>query len=182
MRKLGYQAQIERKRRTTTIIASIVMLLILVVSTAGYALLYNPSPPSQSTSEEYSITQVNGQWRVVLSGNEFYLLNSPQQVSDIPIEISSTINLFNSKTLYIDSQNPTIFNEIASNLGKFSSRVQEVCLGECERDLPEKDCSENLIVYIETEQNKVYQENNCIFIEGDIKSADALIYKLLGIN
>src|SRR3989344_1756426 len=80
-----------------------------------------------------------------------------------------------------DSQeNQEATNEIASTLGIYSQRIQLVCYGSCEQDLPEKDCSEEIIVFKDSQENKVYQEENCIFIEGDIKAVDAFLYKILG--
>ena len=74
------------------------------------------------------------------------------------------------------------FSGITNNLGRYASRIQEACYGECERDFPEKDCSENLIVFKEMEERKIYQEEKCIFIEGDLLSVDAFLYKIMGFS
>ena len=54
--------------------------------------------------------------------------------------------------------------EIAYNLGKFASKVQNACYGQCNEDLPEKTCTDNLIVISYSNTSKVYQQDNCIFI------------------
>ena len=100
--------------------------------------------------------------------------------AEIPLEISMKINDFSGKTLYIDSENLAVNGEILNNLGKYSYRIQEACYGECERNLPEKSCEDNFIVFRESEERNVYQEENCIFIDGDLSSVDAFLYKILG--
>ena len=54
---------------------------------------------------------------------------------------------------------------------------------ESDRNLPEKECNGdyNFIVIRESEIEKVYSEDNCIFIDGDIKSIDAFIYNIFEI-
>jgi hypothetical protein len=68
------------------------------------------------------------------------------------------------------------------NLARYASRFQEACYGECEKDLPEKDCSEKLIVFRESEVKKVYEEGSCVIIEGDMVAVDAFLYRVLGIS
>ena len=62
----------------------------------------------------------------------------------------------------------------------YSYRIQDACYGECERDLPEKSCEEKIIVFRESQEKQIYQEGNCIFIDGDLSSVDAFLYKILG--
>jgi len=98
-------------------------------------------------------------------------------IENIPVDISLTPESYLGGNIYIESDNQGILQELASTIGSFS-RLQEACYGKCEENLPEKTCDDNLIVWKESAENKVYQENNCVFIEGDISAADAFIYKL----
>ena len=106
------------------------------------------------------------------------LLSTYIGIENIPVEISSTPESFIGKKLYISAKNQGVLQELASTIGTFASGMQEACYGKCEENLPEKDCTENLIVWKESAENKVYQQDSCIFIEGDITAADAFIYKL----
>ena len=76
------------------------------------------------------------------------------------------------------SGNSQGLNQALGFLGPFVSRIQEACYGPCEEDLPEKSCEDNLIVVKESEESKIYQEENCIFIEGGTGAIDAFFYRL----
>jgi hypothetical protein len=90
--------------------------------------------------------------------------------------------------------NKAASNEIINNLKGIFSRYQEACLvGGCDyddvnetgnKDLPEKTCSDNLIVFDEIEnETRVWQENNCVYISGNyILGADAFLYNVFGIK
>jgi hypothetical protein len=176
MRKIGTEKEIERKKKRNTIIISIFMLGVLIVGTVGYGLVYN-----QGNSD-------NGQQNTVADnavsiGNQlFYLSHSRTEVAEIPVTISKNIESYSNLPLYISSSNQGVIIELASTIGRYSWRVQEACFGSCEQDLPEKTCTDNLIIWEESEFNNVYQEQNCIFIEGDTRAVDAFIYNILDTN
>lgn len=177
MRKIGSDKEIERKRKTGAFIISLFLLGILVVATFGYAFLYSPS------SAENTPVVPEGKFAAELDGQTFYLSNSESAVEEIPVEISSTIDSFVNVPLYFDVKNQLILSELLPIFQRYSSKIQPACYGECEENLPEKNCdSENLIVWRESSENKVSQEGNCIFIDGDLKSADAFIYSLIPEN
>jgi len=91
------------------------------------------------------------------------------------------LNDYAGLPLYIDSDVDSVSSEVVLTLGRFASRVQGACYGECETDLPEKDCSENLIIIRDSLENRVYQEEKCVFIEGDVATADAFLFRVLGL-
>lgn len=166
MRKIGSEKEIEKKRKSTMIGISLFMLGLLVLSTVGYGLIYSGSSGS---------VQENQNQEQALS------LSYPQEaVREIPVDVSFTLNNYAGKTVYIASQNQQVKTEIAYNLGKHVARIQEACYGSCSEDLPEKSCSDSLIVWQDNAENKVYQEENCVFIQGDIRAVDAFLYKILG--
>lgn len=173
MRRLETKIESEKKRKRTITTLSIIMLSIMVLSTLGYSFLSNTETPSD---EENIIETGNSQ--INYGGQTFYLINSREETKDIGINTNILPQAYFGKTLYIVSDNQGIFQEIASTIGLFSSRVQEACHGPCERNLPEKNCTDNLIIWKESQENKVSQEDNCVFIEGDLRTVDAFIYKL----
>ena len=178
MRKILSQIELEKKRKRNTAILSIFMLVLLLVSTLSYAVFSNPSA---STNEEAQQTQqtklptdkISFQYQ----GIGINLISTYMSIENIPVDISLTPESYLGGNIYIESDNQGILQELASTIGSFS-RLQEACYGKCEENLPEKTCDDNLIVWKESAENKVYQENNCVFIEGDISAADAFIYKL----
>jgi|SRR3989338_1580058 len=158
-------------------IISFFMLLILVGSIAGFAFLSNPDDNAQANNGK-KVQNIGNQWAVNFNGDNIILNNGPDDVKNVSMSIVSDLNSFYGKDLYISSNNTGVTSEIASTLGRYVSKVQRACYLKCEEDLPEKDCTENLIVYVENKENRVYQEDNCIFIEGDLRATDAFLYKI----
>lgn len=162
------------------------MLLILVASTAGYAFFSSPTQdnPTTKTTEGDIVFQGN-QWIVTHNGRNFYFANSPESetIRQIPVETSVQLTNYFGKTLYIDSENSAVLQEIGLAFQGYAQKIQEACYGSCpDRDIPEKTCEDNMIVWKDSIENKVYQEENCIFIEGDMEAVDAFLFKILGIN
>ena len=158
MRKIQSPEETAKKKKRNNMIIGLFMLAVLVLGTVGYG-FSGFSDSAQNTEDSQENQEPN-------------LRNSLDSVKTIPVTLNKTPNDFIGKTLYIASENQEATNEIASTLGIYSQRI--------EQDLPEKDCSEEIIVFKDSPENKVYQEENCIFIEGDIKAVDAFLYKILG--
>jgi len=136
---------------------------------------------SDPAIQEEGIVQIGGNWVVTFEGQSFNIKNPPEAVVDISVESSIAIENYIGQILYMDTKdNGEIEREVFSLLGRYVTRAPRACHGPCEEDLPEKDCSQNIIIWEESTTNKVYQEQNCIFIEGDVMAVDAFIYYLMG--
>ena len=182
-----------KKDRNYKGIISLGILFLLLVSSLGYAFLTKEQGVDDSADlndgqiklEEKKPVQIGGRWAFSYYGLPIYLTNSPQEVKGIEVELNNlTINDFNSKNLYISSDSDISLQEILINVGQFSPKVQEACYGECDRNLHEKKCDEdyNFIVIRESETEKVYTDENCIFIDGGINSIDAFMYKIFEVG
>jgi hypothetical protein len=185
MRKIGSEQEDDRKKKRNVLYISGFMLLILVGGTVGYGFLSGSSNSISGTDSELTegeVTQVGNQWTVRIGSQFFYFSNSPESIQEVQVDISNNLNSYVGTTLYIVSENDAILSQLGSLLSGYAARVQEACHGPCEENLPEKECSDNLIVWIDSLENKVYQEDNCIFIEGDTRAVDAFIYRMIGIN
>src|SRR3989344_1258835 len=169
MRKLGTDKQIEKKRKSSALI-SVFFLAILVFGTVGYAFL---SGPDKSTKQEPQTTTPEGKWAISFEGQTFYLTNPTEDTKDVEVSATNTLNNYVNAQVYIASNNDAVNSELAEVLAKYTSKMQKACYGKCEEDLPEKDCTANLIIWKDSTENKVYQEQNCVFIEGDLKAVDA---------
>ncbi len=184
MRKIGSEKTADEKRKRNTLVLSIFILVILVGGTVGYAFISNPS---SGISSGDSTGNANGyllgnRWVMIVDGIEMSFAHPPESVLDVPVEATISTTTYKGLSLYIDSDNNAINSEIASVLGYYVSRIQRACYGPCEEDFPEKDCSENIIIWEDSPENKVYHEDNCVFIEGDLRAVDAFLYRTLGIN
>lgn len=177
MRKLQTKEEIEKKRKLNNIILSTLMLLILLLSTLGFAFLSNPfSSNNENNPQQDSFP--SDRISFVYQGTPINLLSTYDEIENITINITKRPQDYSGKTLYINSENQGALQELAINLQKFSSNIQQACYGSCEENLPEKNCTDELIIFNESLENKVYQQDNCIFIDGDIGAVDSFLFKL----
>ncbi len=186
MRGIETQEEIKKKERRRARFFSIFMLLILVGSTIGFAFFYSPTGQNQKSNqgnanqEDEEFFQSGNAWNVNIGGEIFSFANKPSEVRDIEVETSFVIGDYTNRPLYIDASEAA-YIEIGSTLGRYSERTQKACYDSCNNsELPEKNCTENLIILESSQENKVYQNDRCIFIEGDIKAVDAFLFKTLG--
>jgi hypothetical protein len=182
MRKINSAGDIESRRKRNTLILSIFMLAILVGGTAGYAFITSSRGNDQANIDAGGARQIGNRWVVSVEGIDISFANSPESVQDIPVNTLATVENYRGSSIYIVSDSSAVNAEIATTLGTYASRVQKACYGPCEEDLPEKDCSENLIIWKDGQDNHVYQEDGCVFIEGDLRAVDAFLFKTLGIQ
>ncbi|MAG28235.1 hypothetical protein CMI47_22145 [Candidatus Pacearchaeota archaeon] len=185
MRRLGSEAEIERRRKRNVLAVSLVMLFLLVMSSVGFAFLSGPGQDgtnADAVGNADGIYNVGNKWALDVGENQrVYFLNSPEEVLDIETESYFTLQDYHGQDVYIVSENSEATQEIAGVLGLYVTRMQEACYGTCEADLPEKTCDDNLIIFNEAEEDMIYQEDNCVFIDGDLKAVDAFLYKILGV-
>ena len=179
MRRILSSEEMEKKKKRNKTILSLLMLGIMILSTAGFAFIYTPEDNSQQIPPE-GLVDVGGQWAAVVNEQAFYFSSSPDVTSSVQVDTQVTLSNYAGKNLFVDSTSQEVTTEILSTLGRFASRAQEACYGACERDLPEKDCTENLIIWKESAERKIYQQDNCVFIEGDLTAVDAFLYKVFG--
>ena len=173
----------EKKRRKNVAILSGVMLAILVLGTAGYAFLSSTVQTEQDQGTQITeVTNLGNQWAVPINNQVFYFKNSPEQVKDIPLDITTNVATYANTILAIDSTNNAVTAEIESTLGRYATRVQEVCVGACERNLPEKNCSQPIIIWRDAVEQRVYQDESCVVIEGDMRAVDRFLYAILNVN
>jgi len=181
MQRIKTAEEVEKKQRVIKLVAGSVLIFLMVFSTAGFA-LNGIGGNSDSPEDSEEIYFDGNYWIYSFGSQQFYFENKLEDTSEVSVQITARINDFSQQILYLDSENVGATSEISNNLGRYSSRVQEACYGECERDVPERDCSENLVVFKEGNERKVTQKDKCIFIEGDLASVDAFLYKVLGLS
>ncbi len=183
MRRIISPEEAEKKRKKNVAILSAVMLVILVIGTAGYAFLSSTAQTQQDQETQIKVpTNLGNQWAVPINNQIFYFKNSPEQVKDIPLSITTNAATYANTILSIDSTNNAIISEIESTLGRYATRVQQVCAGACERNLPEKNCSQPIIIWKDAVEQRVYQNESCVIIEGDMRAVDRFLYHILNVN
>ncbi len=182
MREIGTLGTQQEKSKNTARNFTIFLLALLILSSLGYAFLSNPDTTSDiPVNGETGVRQVGDRWVFGQAGREISLLFSPAETADIPVGILNGLESYVGVPLFLDITNPGISNEIGAPMQLYASRIQGACYGACESDLPEKNCSENLVVWRNSNTSSVRQEERCVFIEGDLRAADAYIYTLFNI-
>lgn len=191
MRRIQTQAEIDKKAKRNHIVIGLVMISILVLSSLGFALISSDRDDDEKNSEinelGYNFFNDNGIWVTNLNGEFFTFKYLPSEVLDVEMNLSTNLGYYSEKPLYFVNTNYEEKSEILNNIDRYILRYQDACINseDCEGDIPLKDCSNNLIIFEEIEENKtsVYQDRNCVYIVGDkMKGTDAFLYNVLGIN
>lgn len=188
MNRIMTKEDIEKKEKRNKLILGIVLVALMLFSTAGYALF--SSEKTGTIKVQYKgidfIYGEDGYWHFFINNVEFATQHNPLETENITSSLTARLESFSNQNLYFtyDSERYAT-EELARNIGRLSSRVQYVCLGECEQDLPVKNCTENIILVQDSNQTLIKQEDNCIYIlsntENSVRAADKLIFDLLGI-
>src|SRR3989344_947428 len=185
MRRILSLDEIAEKEKKRKRISGIVIIALLVLSSLGFALssVGNGGNGNSDLKEGFSY---NGQNWVYTSGSQkYYFINHPDEINTSLEGMTMSLADFASKQIYIDSELAGGLHEVYNNLGVYAEKIKEVCYGSCDRDLPEKECSagaEPLIIIRENETESFVEKDNCLFINGNMKTVDAFLYKVLGIN
>jgi hypothetical protein len=184
IRKIESAEESERKRKRNTLILSILMIAILLFSTAGY---FSMRDNEDTTNSNKNVENIGDSWILKYGDQSLRLSNSPESAENVSILMFKNLESYYGKTVYVAYENEVQFYEVASTLGRYTERMQPACYGKCEKDFPEKTCNDTMIVIKnlnETEpgKSKIYEEDNCLFIEGNLVAVDAFIYKIFGVN
>lgn len=180
MRKIMTPEEQKEREQKRVRILGLFMLLIMLGSTAGFAFIsYQQDAPIESSE---TLQDTGNGWILRWNDQTFSLRASPSAVADIPVESTFSVEEYSGKVLYVAADSDAVTSEIASTLGRYASRVQPACYGQCERDLPEVNCNSTLIVWESADEGKVYRQDQCVIIKGDIRAVDAFIYRTLGVQ
>jgi len=183
MRRILTHEELEKKQKIRNIIISIILLGIMLFSTIGFAFVYYESDSSTNGQTNSKVQNLGDRWTADYNGQQLMFSSSPESVNATKLFFLIDLSQYYGKTLYIDSESEPIYNEIAANIGPYTQRVQYACYDDCDNSpYVQKNCSDNLIVYRQKNENKVYQNNTCLFIEGDIRAVDAFLYRIFGLS
>lgn len=184
MKKLQTKVDLERKQKKNQLILGIVLISLLTLSTAGYSIMNNVSEQNSVITERgIDFYFQNGLWLTDFTDYQFGFQYLPSEVENIEMSTNLTLGDYQGQPLYFANSNQGT-TEILNNIGRFALRYQEACIDDqgCEGNLPIKDCTNNVFIFEPSNETRVAQEGNCIYIYGDsVKGADAFLYEILGI-
>ncbi len=189
MRQIGKVEDPEKSKKRNVMFMALFMLFTLVLSTVGFAFYYNDNANSDASVNpiagdgvELTIQQQGNKWAVPFRGQYLYFAYHPNVSIGLDINIDKDVSDYYGQNLFVDYKKEYIYSEVLETLGRYVLETNKACYGPCAENIPEKTCENNIIVFNESKVEKVYQKENCIFIEGDLRTVDAVLYKLLSIN
>ena len=178
MRKIKIKTAQNNLRKNVAII----FLVLLTFSTVGYSIVNSFSNPSNKESNPEGFEREGNYWATEFANQKYYFSYLPSQLENITIEGNFSLNDYYSVPLYFTKDGERVL-EILNNLQRYVEKSQMACLGNCNENLPIKNCSmDNLIIFQEG-INSVRKINNCVYLSGDqLKTADKFLYEVLKIN
>jgi len=199
IKKIETKGVQEKKRRTRNFLIGMVLVLIMVFSTAGYAIdvaISNQGQKAQTV--KYNGIQfnkdANGFWDFQYNGQKFITTYNPLELNGTKATTGLTLATYKGQVLYYEyNQSQDGAREVLTNLWDLNQiplRTMRACLSDdCPVDAPVKSCTNDHIISFRTpignEAERVYKEDNCVFIvakdNNQVKYSDAFLYGLLGI-
>ncbi|MBM3233501.1 hypothetical protein FJZ19_00230 [Candidatus Pacearchaeota archaeon] len=184
IRKIENKEETEKKRERRNKIIVIIFGIILLLSSAGYAFFgwEKTTAEGKVSMNGLTFTRQGDVWTTEISSYKFYFRYLPNETEEV--KINKRLQDYIKNPLYLTGSSAAD-EEIARNLAQFAERINLACYMEnCTENLPEKNCSSNMIIIKEKPDFKksVYtEEDNCVFIfsNNTIKAADSFIYRIL---
>lgn len=188
IRKIKSQEEIDKKNKRNQRIIVLVMIFLIGFSSLGYAIMSREDNSSDINSVQYGgleFVNSNDFWTTNINGKVFYFKNLPEDIKNISIEGNYSIQEYSGNVLYfvnLNAKSSTVVYALQDSV----LRMQEACIEgtSCtNKDLPIKNCLDNnIIIFKESITNKVFRQEKCVFIEGDLFSgSDRFVYRLLNI-
>lgn len=192
MKKIITKGEQDKITYRNQIIIGLVLILLMVFSTLGYALTGrgdNEGIKKISYKGIDFIQEDSEYWSFNMQDYGFMTRYNPTETENIFFFDYLNLQDYSNKPLYFVGTGEPVY-EISRNLNPFVLRMQEACLNEenCSENLPLKNCSDNVIVIrepLKNENNKIYQENNCVFIIAELENqtmySDVFLFRVLGL-
>ena len=185
MRKILSLGEIAEKERKRKRLGGIVIIALLVLSSLGFALSSVGNGGNNNNQLEDGFSYNGQNWIYTVGAQKYYFTNHPDEINTSLVGLTMGLSDFAGKQVYIDSELIGGLQEIYNSLGAYTGRISEACYGSCERDLPERECSvgaEPFIIIQENETESFVEKYNCLFISGNLKTVDAFLYNVMGID
>lgn len=185
IKKIRMQEEKTKKQRKNQIIIGVVLVALMVFSTAGYSFMNKEdgqNGENEVIENGFSFIRSGEVWKLSLSSQDFYFTYLPSEVKNVSMLGNFSFDRYAGKSVYFVNES-IAYPEIVNNLGRYLLKFQGACLNSNCGDLPIKTCGDNLIVFSDVNESKVWEEGNCTFISGDhLKASDAFLYKIMGIQ
>jgi len=192
IKRIESKKELAKKQKRNRFLLAGFLTIILVGSLFGILTQsFGESASEKKTFYNgYEFSYENGYYLLEAGENVFYFSYAPNESMKTTADVFLTKTLLNysNQVVYVAFDNYDAYAEIAQNFGPFVSRIQGACVeGVCfDETLPAKTCEENVIVIKQSNQNRIYEKENCVFIEGKneelLKLTDEFLLYQIGIN
>lgn len=190
MRKIETREEREKRNSRNKLIVGLILVVLMVLSTAGYAFFSRGNVATVKKIEyngvRFSLLE-DGRWHGIIQNQEYATIFNPKEAENVTGNVAPGVEKYSGKPLYFsyDSDREST-DEISRNLGRFTERVQYVCIDECEEDWPVKKCaSDNVIIIKDSNTTIIRQEEKCVYIfaprDDLVRASDAFIFKTAGL-
>jgi len=194
MRKLQTRSLEQKKTKRNQLIVGLVLIFVMILSTFG--IVMNSMGNSTKIKNKvdyngYTFNLNNNLWNLKLGNYQFSFYNNPLEVENLSIYLEGNLTKLNSyvsQPLYLSSEDYLSSSEIYNSLSSFVERTQLACYKNesCTGDFPIKNCDDNFIIILESNETSIKQQDKCVFIRGQkeelIKLTDLFLFKILGIK
>jgi len=199
IRKITSAEEMERRTKRRNLILTIILVGVMVLSTFGTGLYMfggsNSGDNSNSNQNKvnyngYEFIESNDLWYFTIGEMNFILNSNPNELPKTYINVTNSMSSYQNVPLYIYSEEEYLGQTIYNDFYQIAQRTQDACLASdanktiCEGK-PIKSCSDNFIIIKEASENKIVQENKCVFIYGKRdeieKITDVFVLKMLGL-
>jgi hypothetical protein len=196
MRKLYSKQEEEKRKKKNQWTIGIILIIVMFGSTFGIIVdSFGKNKQSNPKYNGFEFVRQGDYWYTQLGEKQYIFTYNPYEVQasfNITAINLTYINSYKGYPLYIYSDNYQSEIEISRNFDGIALRMQRACLNvannelNCSDTLPIKDCSNNFIIIMESNQSGIYQQNKCVFITGQkndlIKLTDEYLFKVAGIK
>lgn len=182
MREIESKNDLKKRQKKNQLIVGGILILIMLGSTFG--ILVNSFGKNSAVEKVeyngYKFTYENSYWKTTIGDYNFVFTYNPTQVDRIETTVNYLDDYANAP-VYISSEDYISEVEIYQNLGDVVERFQGACLEEtgCDENWPIKDCSSNFIIIKLANESKIYQDANCVFIEGSEENLTKVVDEFL---
>ena len=194
IKRLQTKRDLEKKHKRNQWILGIVLVVVMFGSVFG--VIVNSFGNDGETDSKieyngYNFQIENNYFTLEMGSSKFYFSNGPDAIDSIEKEVSISKILpdYNGKIIYLSSEDSYSSGELYQNLQNYIVRIQPACESEencVDETFPIKTCEDEFIIIRESDENKIYQNQSCVYIEGKsedlLKLTDEFLLHLLGIK
>ncbi len=189
MRKLISKQKQEKKQKRITAIMSGILVLVLCLSVFGImtSSFGKNQPQKQTEYNGYNFILQDNLWYTSIGELNFAFQYLPNQTNYSNTTLKK-LNNYKDQPLYLYSEDYNSEVEIYRNINQIIERLQPACLNkeECKGDFPIINCEKNSIIIKLSNNTKINQIENCVYIQGKRENltqlTDEFLFRIIGIK